>query len=273
MKKCRLFLIALVAGVWCGCQELPYINHPGDNANNYESIPIIQADTDGIVISVDSALAICKKLAPSAVTAELYKLSGTLTVNSTDPDDVPSKYTNINFKLSGNGKTSITCYYTNNINNRPFRKTSDVPRVGSKLTVLGPLTNYNGQAELKEGFIVRIDSMVVPEPADTFYITCDQAPIIASQLPNGGSSKDIYVVTGYVQKDGYSDEISRGQQKYFWMDDKKNGKKVFEAFYCNVPDEEPVPIGAKVQVTGHIMNYNNNIAEIKNGDVVILSLE
>lgn len=273
MKKSRLFLIALVAGALCACQELPFINLPGDNAKNYESIPIIQADTDGIVISIDSALAICKSLEANAVTSELYKLSGTLTVNSTAPADVPNKYTNINFMLSDNGgKTSITCYYTNNLNNRPFRKTGDVPLVGSKLTVLGPLTNYNGKAELKDGFIVRIDSMVVPQPVDTFEITCDQAPVVASQLPSGGSTNDIFIVTGYVQQAGYSDEVSRNQQT-FWMDDKKDGKKVFEAYWCNVPQGQPVPVGAKVQVIGHITNYNNNIAEIKNGDVVILSLD
>jgi hypothetical protein len=254
-----------------GCSEKPYINSPGDNSYNLDSIPVTVPDTNGIEISVDSAIAICKTLASGAVTSEVYKLTGAVTQNMTSPSDVPGKYSNINFKLSdNNGKTSITCYYINNINNRKFHSSSEVPLVGSKLAVLGALTNYNGTPELKDGFIVRIDSMVVPLPADTFEVTCEKAKEIALGLPSGGESKDVYIVEGYVQAEGYSDEISKGQQKWFWLDDDIDGGKVLEAYWCNVPDGEAVPVGAKVRLTGKLMNYNGTTAEIKNGDVEII---
>ena len=273
MRKSIYLLTAVVAMVFFGCQESANIPSPGDNAMTLnDTLPVFVPDTDGIYVSVDSAIAICNSLAADQVTDVIYKISGSVTSNITAPEDAP-KYRNITFKLSDNGgKTNISCYYTNNINNTKFRDMLDVPIVGSKLTVRGPLTNYKGTTpEMKEGFIVRIDSMVRPVIPDTFYIMCDQTAVVASQLPEGSTSPDIFIVSGYVQEQGYSAIVNKGQQT-FWMDDQVNGKKVFEAYWCNVPNGEPVPVGAKVEVTGHITNYNNNVAEIKNGDVKIVSL-
>ncbi len=274
MKKNLFVLLAMVAVVMFSCNEPQYIGMPGNNEKTQgDSIPVLIPDTDGIVISIDSAIAICKSLPADQATAEIYKLSGTVTVNSTNPEDVPSKYTNINFKLSDNGgKTSISCYYINNINDTKFTKMTDVPLVGSKLTVRGTLINYKGSTpELKDGFIVRIDSIVRPTIPDTVYATCAEAKTAALALPNGGTSADVYVIDGYVQSAGYSNEISKGQQKWFWIDDVKAGSKVFEAYWCNVPDgTTPVPVGAKVRLTGKIMNYNGTTAEMKNGKITIL---
>lgn len=266
-------LIATVAMVMVGCKESPYIPNPGTTENVPDTMPVTIPDTSGIEISVDSAIAICKSLPADVATAEVYKLSGVLTANSTNPDDVPAKYKNINFKLSDNGgKTSISCYYINNINNKRFSKMTDVPLVGSKLTVRGQLINYKGGTpELKDGFIVRIDSMVRPVIPDTIRATCQEAKAAALALPSGGTSTDIYIVEGYVQSAGYSSEISRGQQKWFWLDDVKEGQKVFEAYWCDVPDGvTPVPVGAKVRLTGKLMNYGGNTAEMKNGKIKIL---
>ena len=161
MKKSILAIVAVVALAFVGCDEKAYINDPGDNNFNYDSIPVFIADTNGIEISVDSAIAICKQLKADEVTAEMYKLSGVITSLLTKAEDIPGKYTNINFLISDNGgKTSLKCYYMNNLNNAPFRKSSDVPRAGSKVTVVGLLTNYNGEAEMKNGYFVRIEEPV-----------------------------------------------------------------------------------------------------------------
>ena len=273
MKKSILLLTAMVAMVMVGCKESPYIPNPGTTDQIPDSMPVIIPDTNGIEISVDSAIAICKSLPADVATSEIYKLTGVLTANITNPDDVPGKYKNINFKLSDNGgKTSIACYYINNLNNKKFMKMTDVPLAGSKLTVRGQLINYKGSTpELKDGFIVRIDTMVRPTIPDTIHATCAEAKTAALALPNGGTSTDIYIIEGYVQSEGYSSEISRGQQKWFWLDDVKEGSKVFEAYWCDVPDGvTPVPVGAKVRLTGKLMNYNGHTAEMKNGKITIL---
>lgn len=278
MKKYILILAAATALFFTTCKEDQYINSPGDNGYNNETMPILVPDTDGIEISVDSALAICNSLGDDGVTSEMYKLSGVIVANTTSPDDVPGLYTNINFDLSDNGgATKIACYYTNNINNRPFLKTTDVPLVGSKLTVIGQLTKYYNTnkgtrtPELKNGFIVRIDSMIKPVLPDTIYATCEEAKDAALALASGATSNDIYIIDGYVQEAGYDATISKGQQKWFWVDDDPDGGKTFEAYWCNVPDgTTPVPVGAKVRLTGKIMNYNGTTAEMKNGKITIL---
>ena len=273
MKKSILLLAAMVAMVMVGCKESPYIPNPGTTDQIPDSMPVIIPDTNGIEISVDSAIAICKSLAADVATSEIYKLTGVLTANITNPDDVPGKYKNINFKLSDNGgKTSIACYYINNLNNKKFMKMTDVPLAGSKLTVRGQLINYKGSTpELKDGFIVRIDTMVRPTIPDTIHATCAEAKTAALALPNGGTSTDVYIIEGYVQSAGYDATISKGQQKWFWLDDVKEGSKVFEAYWCDVPDGvTPIPVGAKVRLTGKLMNYNGNTAEMKNGKITIL---
>ena len=156
-KKYMFALTAVVAALLIGCKESPYINPPGDNSKNYDSIPVLKADTNGIVISIEEALTIGSKLSNGSSTSEQYKISGIVASISTNLDDIPVKYTNVNFDLSDNNK-SIRCQYTNCINNMPFRKKEDMPAVGTKITVMGPISNYNGSAQIKNGFIVRIDN-------------------------------------------------------------------------------------------------------------------
>ena len=274
MKKSILVLTAAVAIVFASCNEKPYINEPGDNGNNYPEIPVLVPDTNGIEISVDSAIAICNALEDNAVTAEVYKLRGTILAVTTNVDDVPSKYTNINFTLSDNGgKTSIACYYTNYINNIPFRNKNQIPAAGSVVAVQGPLTKYYNSSkgtrtpELKNGFIVHID--YTPAPPDTIKATCAEAKAVIASMADNETTTDIYVIEGYVQSDGYDGTISHGQQKFMWLDDAQSGTKVVQGYYCNVPNEIAVPVGTKVRMTGKITKYNNT-PEVKNGDVVII---
>ena len=106
-------------------------------------------------------------------------------------------------------------------------------------------------------------------PADTIRATCAEAKAAALALPtNNAPSKDIYIIEGFVQKDGYNATVSRGQQ-IFWIADTENGGKVFESYYCNVPNGQAVQIGQKVRLTGQIMKYNTT-PEMKNGDVEIV---
>ena len=157
-KKYIFALTAVVGLVMMSCTEPAYINSPGDNSKNYDSIPITIPDTNGVEVSIAEALEICKGLANDQVTEELYKVRGVLAGVSTDLSKIPSQYTNINFTLKDpNSQDAITCFYTNNLNNRPFYKASDVPAAGKKVTVLGPLTKYKDTPELKNGFIVKIE--------------------------------------------------------------------------------------------------------------------
>jgi hypothetical protein len=164
----------------------------------------------------------------------MFKLSGVVTKNTTNPMNVPSNHDNINFELSDNGnKTSISCYYTNNLDNRPFRKNAEVPRVGSKVTVVGTLTLYQKSGsssttpELKNGFIVRIDSMVAPPPfpgcpePEAGEISVSEAVKLALQLEDKTESDASYNIKGVVTEVLSIDVSSYGKAEYIISDGNK----------------------------------------------------
>ena len=235
MKKYFFVLTAATALFFTACKEDPYINSPGDNAyNRTMSETKYVPDTNCMQISVDSAIAICKAMAVNAESATMFKLSGVVTKNTTNPMNVPSNYDNINFELSDNGnKTSISCYYTNNLDNRPFRKNAEVPRVGSKVTVVGTLTLYQKSGsssttpELKNGFIVRIDSMVAPPPfpgcpePEAGEISVSEAVKLALQLEDKTESDASYNIKGVVTEVLSIDVSSYGNAEYIISDGNK----------------------------------------------------
>ena len=163
MKKYFFISAMLVAMVMFSCKENPYMPSPGDNDKQIsDTLPILKADTNGIVVSVDSAYAIGASLPQNDVpTAETYKITATISSIETNLDDIPRKYTNVNFYISDGGKQSLKCQYTNYLNNYPFRSKDQVPAVGSKVTVVGPLSKYNGSPQMKNGYIMRVDSAAV----------------------------------------------------------------------------------------------------------------
>ena len=160
MKRSIFILTAVVAVVLFSCKENPYMPSPGDsNSQISDTLPILKADTNGIVVSVDSAYTIAMSLTQNdAPTAEVYKITATISSIETNIDDIPRKYTNVNFYISDGGKQSLKCQYTNNLNNYPFRSKTQVPAAGSKVTVVGALSKYNGNPQMKNGYIMRVDS-------------------------------------------------------------------------------------------------------------------
>jgi hypothetical protein len=279
-NKCFWLLTAFVTFFLAGCKESPYINNPGDNGYNNESMPVLVPDTDGIIISVDSAINLCKAMTADAETPELYKLSGVITKNTTNPMTVPGQYDNINFNLSdNNGVSNLSCYYTNNLNNRPFRKNGDVPRVGSKVTVIGTLTNYKGTTpELKNGFIVRIDSMVAPPPfpgcpdPDEDEVSVSEAVKLTLQLADRTESAEEYNILGVVTEVLSIDVSSYGNAEFIISD----GKSYFYVYRGKGLDgekftsKEQLLPNDTVVVTSKLYNYGG-IAETKANAAIIRS--
>ncbi len=106
-----------------------------------------------------------------------------------------------------------------------------------------------------------IEETVNPNIQD---VTCAQASQIASGLNHNTPTTETYNVLGYVtETDGV---VSKGQQ-IFWIADTENGGKVFESYWCNVPEQ--IKVGDYVSVKGQILRYNST-CEIKHGDVVLL---
>ena len=86
MKKSILVLTAVVAMVFFGCKESPYINQPGDNTFNTDTIPEIAdpdptPDPEGVdipenAITVNEAVKIARKLAAGETSKEKYFIKG-----------------------------------------------------------------------------------------------------------------------------------------------------------------------------------------------------
>ena len=137
---------------------------------------------------------------------------------------------------------------------------------------------FNGQLEIAgytsdytEPYALTDDQPYIPQPGDT--LTCAQAKEYTLSLENGASTDFEVTVIGYVT-DNFNGNVSKGQQS-FWLDDvKDSGKKTFEGYYCNLPDKTtPVPVGAKLAITGKLTNYNGTTAEMKNGSITYIEGE
>ncbi len=269
MKKYIYATILLAGLVMMSCGEPAYINQPGDNSFNNETIPVLIPDTNGIEISIDSALTICKSMAVNAKTGEMYKLSGVISKNTTNPMNVPGSYTNINFDLN-DGTGTIACYYINNINNLPFRANAQVPRVGSKVTVVGVLTYYQKSGssnapvpELTDGYLVRIDSMVAPppfpgcpEPA-AGQISASEAATKALALADGSTSSETYDILGVVTE---VLEFSSGKATYIISSDGKQFFEVYRGIGMNnaeFPSQEHILPNDTIVVHSKITNYKS----------------
>ena len=107
-------------------------------------------------------------------------------------------------------------------------------------------------------------------PAGT-EVTCAQAVELTNALEDGATSAEVYSVTGYITE--VVGNVSKNQQT-FWMADTKDGGKVFEAFYANLPEGvTEFKAGMKVKITGNLMKFVKNeqvTPEIKNATVEIL---
>lgn len=102
-------------------------------------------------------------------------------------------------------------------------------------------------------------------------ITCAEAAELCGKLTDGSQSAETYVITGYITD--VFDKISNNQQS-FWLADTKDGGKLVQAFWANLPEGvEKFTVGSKVTITGKLLKYvkpdGTVITEVKNPTVVI----
>jgi hypothetical protein len=156
-------------------------------------------------------------------------------------------------------------------------------KVGMKVKITGNLLKYvnnnSGQMtpEIKNATVVVLEEGDGgggggdTPPVEGTEVSCAEAVALTNALADGGTSTDTYSVTGYITE--VIGNVSRNQQS-FWMADTKDGGKVFEAYWANLPSGvSAFTVGMKVKITGQLMKYVKDGAvtpEIKNADVVIL---
>jgi hypothetical protein len=153
--------------------------------------------------------------------------------------------------------------------------------VGTKVKITGKLTKYVNSntgvmtPEIKNATVTILEDAGGGGSSgeEGTPVTCAEAVQLTSELADGATSTKTYTVTGYITQ--VVGDVSKNQQT-FWMADTKDGGKVFEAYWANLPSGVTAfTVGMKVKITGKLMKYVNSSTgvmtpEIKNADVVIL---
>ena len=134
-------------------------------------------------------------------------------------------------------------------------------------------TSYNGRITPQSGPFGggAVGNFFFNVTAGGTHINCAEAVELTKALADGATSTETYSVTGYITE--VISDVSRNLQS-FWMADTKDGGKVFEAYWANLPEGvTEFKVGMKVKITGQLMKYVKNgevTPEIKNADVVVL---
>ena len=96
-------------------------------------------------------------------------------------------------------------------------------------------------------------------------VTCAEAVELTKALADGATSSETYTITGYITE--VIGNVSRNQQT-FWMADTKDGGRVFEAYWANLPEGvEAFVAGTKLKITGKLMKYQTTFAGVDHSSV------
>ena len=227
-----------------------------------------ETGAEGTKVTCAKAVELCNALAAGESSAEAYSITGYIT-------DVFANISNNqqSFWLADtkDGGKMIQAYWAN------LPEGVEAFTVGSKVTITGKLLKYvktDGTvvAEVKNPTVVIKEQGGGDEPGtEATKVTCAKAVELCNALADNASSAETYAVTGYIT-DVFG-EPSRNQQS-FWIADTKDGGKVFNAFYANLPEGvEKFVVGSKVTITGKLLKYvkadGTVTPEMKNADVTI----
>ena len=267
MKKIFKALALALAGamfmVACDDTPAPYNPHPGGGEGGKDTTVVTEK-----AITCAEAVELCGKLTDGAQSVETYVITGYIT-------DVFDKISNNqqSFWLADtkDGGKLVQAFWAN------LPEGVEKFTVGSKVTITGKLLKYvkpDGTVitEVKNPIVVIKEQGGGDEPGtEATKVTCAKAVELCNALANNASSAETYAVTGYIT-DVFG-EPSRNQQS-FWIADTKDGGKVFNAFYANLPEGvEKFVVGSKVTITGKLLKYvkadGTVTPEIKNADVTI----
>ena len=215
---------------------------------------------------------------------EVY-VKGVVKSNNTTEATI-SQYGNMNFIMIDKGfeNAEFQAYQVYGLGAKKFTSATDI-KPGDEVIVYGKVVNYRGNTPETTGkgsaYVYSINGKTEEgqseEPQTGTEVTCAKAVELANALDDNATSTETYTVTGYITElVGDVSTKTGSPQQTFWMADTKDGGKVFEAYFANVPTGvEKFIKGSKVKITGQLMKYVKNgevTPEIKNANVVILEV-
>lgn len=281
-KSFMIVLVSAFALVSCEDVPSPYPNPnvgEDEGGNTEQDIAPIGDGTLESPYNVAGVIEYINTLEAEVTSDKAVYVKGKVKANNTTESTI-SQYGNMTFTMIDEGNTTktFTAFQVYGPGNKKFALVEDI-KEGDEVIVYGKVVNYKGNTPETEGkgnaYVYSINGVggtdAPSTPADAIEVTCAKAAELCNALEDGASSDETYSITGYIT-DVYS-TISKGQQS-FWMADEKDGAKVIQAYWANLPEGvEAFTKGAKVTITGKLLKYVKDGAvtpEVKNADVVIL---
>ena len=275
-KTFALMLAAVLAFSSCADIPAPY-NMPEKDSRTGGGSSVVAPAGDGTLASpynVAAIVAMVKEMEAGVESTEEYYIKGKVLAVTTTEATI-AQYGNHTFTMvdEGNNSTVFTAFQVYGPGKKKFTSVNDI-KVGDEVVVCGKVVNFKGNTPETVGkgsaYVVSINSSGSGEQTAK-TVTCAEAVELTNALADGGTSTETYSVTGYITE--VIGNVSRNQQT-FWMADTKDGGKVFEAYWANLPEGvSEFKVGMKVTITGQLMKYvkgTDVTPEIKNADVVIL---
>lgn len=229
MKKSILTLTAMVAMVLFGCKETPYINEPGDNSYNYDTIPVAllpNPDPDPVgfdipagCLNVYEAVDSCKRLSNGGTTQEKHYVKGWVRSFDGKHESGVEQYGNGTFYIAAtkDGRSDSKMFEAYQVYGKDGKKlvSLDQVKIGDFVIIYGQLTVYNGTAETvgkgaayiyastNPQFDPKEDPTKItpdPEGADVpeGTLTVYEARHICDSIGSGKTTTDEYYVKGWV---------------------------------------------------------------------------
>lgn len=268
MKKIFKALALALAGamfmVACDDTPAPYNPNPGGGEGGKDTTVVTEKK-----ITCAEAAELCGKLTDGSQSAETYVITGYITDVFANTSNNQQSFWMADTK---DGGKVIQAFWAN------LPEGVEKFTAGSKVAITGRLLKYvktDGTvvAEVKNPTVVIMEQGGGDETGtEGTKVTCAKAVELCNALAAGESSAEAYSITGYIT-DVFAN-ISKNQQS-FWLADTKDGGKMIQAFWANLPEGvEAFTVGSKVTITGKLLKYvkpdGTVVPEVKNPTVTII---
>ena len=268
MKKIFKALALALAGamfmVACDDTPAPYNPNPGGGEGGKDTTVVTEKK-----ITCAEAAELCGKLTDGSQSAETYVITGYITDVFANISNNQQSFWMADTK---DGGKVIQAFWAN------LPEGVEKFTAGSKVAITGRLLKYvktDGTvvAEVKNPTVVIMEQGGGDETgAEGTKVTCAKAVELCNALAAGESSAEAYSITGYIT-DVFAN-INNNQQS-FWLADTKDGGKMIQAFWANLPEGvEAFTVGSKVTITGKLLKYVKTdgtvVPEVKNPTVTIV---
>ena len=280
MKKTFKSILFATLGVFAFtcCEDVPA---PYQIPGTEEKVPDkeIQPAGTGTLedpYNVAGVVAFINTLQADTESEQAVYIKGKVASNTTSESTI-TQYGNMTFTMidEGNKSTTFTAFQVYGPGKKKFTAVTDI-KVGDEVVVYGKVVNYKGTTPETVGkgaaYVYSINSEGGSgEQTEGTPVTCAEAVELTNALADGATSTETYTITGYITE--VVGNVSKNQQT-FWMADEKEGGRVFEAYWADLPEGVTAFVkGSKVKITGKLMKYVKDgvvTPEIKNATVVIL---